>query len=466
MVTTTPSNELAEIRHHYLSCRPIAIDLFSGVGGLSLGLELAGFCIASHAEIDATAARYAEYNFPLTNTLGGDKFGDIRKIDGGDLTSGIPKGATIALIAGGPPCQGFSLAGKKDPNDPLNDLVLEMARVIVELKPLAFLIENVPGIKAGDIWQLDEALRQLGQYYDIADAGTLYAPDFGVPQTRRRVFVLGYRKDLGIVPRLPSPSHLPPGKSVSLFRTRVTPTVIEALDDLPNVELFDHLINGDEVAYSQAPTTEFQRLMRDSALMAERRGYLVEWNDSLCTNCRRTQHGESLHRRLSSLAYGEADHASGIRRLEPDGLSTTIRAGTTSERGSWSAPRPCHYREPRVLTTRECARLQTFPDWFRFHPVKWHGNRQVGNAVPVLLAEAVGRAILEQLGLAPTPRPVPRIQRNELLIADDIAKAENSRLNERNLTHQVVGTRKPGNLTREERRLLKPQGPDTANQGL
>ena len=113
---------------------------------------------------------------------------------------------------------------------------------------------------------------------------------------------------------------------------------------------------------------------------------------------------------------------------------------------------PCHYESPRVLTTRECARLQTFPDWFRFHPVKWHGNRQVGNAVPVLLAESVGKALFAQLGLHFGNGSAPTIDRNDALIADDITKAEAARLDEKRITHQVVGTRKPGNSPRVERR--------------
>lgn len=443
-----------EIRTDYLQRRPVAIDLFAGVGGLSLGLELAGFSIASHVEIDETAARYAEYNFPLTTTLGGDVRGDVRKITGKDLLSDVPKNTPIALIAGGPPCQGFSLAGKKDRSDPLNDLVLEMARIILEIRPLAFLIENVPGIKAGEVWQLDEALAQLARNYNVSEPETLFAPAFGVPQSRRRVFVLGIRKDLRIHPQHPSASHLFPGERRTLFSpAKTTPTVRDALSDLPSVDQFSHLINGDEVAYDKRPHTEFQRTMRVQARLARMRGYEVAWDEALCTNCRRTQHGEDLLNRLSALAYGAADASSGIRRLEPDGLATTIRAGTTSERGSWSAPRPCHYDEPRVLTTRECARLQTFPDWFRFHPVKWHGNRQVGNAVPVFLAEAVGRAVLTQLGIGVTPpSEVPKLHRDETLILSDITKAEAARLDERRMTHQVVGTRKPGSIPRRERR--------------
>jgi DNA (cytosine-5)-methyltransferase 1 len=328
-----------------------------------------------------------------------------------------------------------------------------MARIVLELRPLSFIIENVPGIKAGEVWQLDEAIKRLKKVYRLSEPDTLFAPDFGVPQTRKRVFVLGIRRDLGLTPEHPKPSHLPPGGVRTLFSPKlVTPTVRESIGDLPEVDLFPHLVNGDEVEYDKPPRTDFQRMMRTPSVLAARRGYSVRWDETRCTNCRRTQHGSDLAERLKALDVGQADAASGIRRLEPDGLGTTIRAGTTSERGSWSAPRPCHYESPRVLTTRECARLQTFPDWFRFHPVKWHGNRQVGNAVPVLLAESVGKALFAQLGLHFGNGSAPTIDRNDALITDDITKAEAARLDEKRITHQVVGTRKPGNSPRVERR--------------
>lgn len=422
--------------------RPIAIDLFSGVGGLSLGLELAGFFLSSFVEIDETASRYHEYNFPASRGFGGSEHGNIRNITGADLLSKIPNGREVALIAGGPPCQGFSFAGKKNPNDPLNDLVLEMARIILEVSPQSFLIENVPGIKAGQIWQLDEALRKLSSMYSISAPTTLYAPEFGVPQNRKRVFVIGIRRDLNAEPKLPFPTHaLIKNGQLPLGYERA-PTVREAIGDIPDVDRFPSLINGDEISFSARPKSPFQELMRGDYLMIER-GYKVAWEKGKLTNCRRTQHGDDLTSRLSGLLPGTADEISGIKRLHPDEISVTIRAGTTSERGSWSAPRPCHYSFSRVLTTRECARIQSFPDWFRFHPVKWHGNRQVGNAVPPLLARAVGKSILQSLRIQRTPsaKRIPLLRRKQDLIQNDILAAETSRLDLRRLSHKVVGTR-------------------------
>ncbi len=123
--------------------------------------------------------------------------------------------------------------------------------------------------------------------------------------------------------------------------------------------------------------------------------------------------------RLRRLEYGIADEVSGLRRLDPAEPSTTIRAGTAADRGSRSAPRPVHPTQSRVLTTRECARIQSFPDWFVFHPVKWHGNRQVGNAVPPLLARAIGKHILRLLDESPSRIDAPAVMRDDTLIAAD-----------------------------------------------
>lgn len=441
---------IAQLRSQFYEERPIALELFSGIGGLSLGLELAGFFVAAHAEVEEETARYASYNFPLSRTLGGVS-GDVRLLRGEDLLVGLGE-REVTLIAGGPPCQGFSTIGRRRLNDdPLNDLVLDMARLTLEVRPKAFLIENVPGIKYGEVRQLDRALENLGKFYAISAPQTLLAADFGVPQLRRRVFVLGIRNDLNVAPSLPNATHMRSHVIPQLFETMPsTPTVREALSDLPVVDDYEHLLNDDEVRYSSSPHTEYQRLMRIQSLLALRRGYSVDWDESLCSNSRRTRHGLDLQARLASLGPAEADPSSRIRRLDPNGLSPTIRAGTTATRGAWSAPRPCHYEQPRVLTTRECARLQSFPDWFRFHPTKWHGNRQVGNAVPPLLAAGVGGHLLSLLNLRRTEdAPPPFIRRDVRLIETDIADARNANYTIESASHQVQGT------DRESRRRKK-----------
>ena len=427
----------AEYRRELLASRPVVVDFFSGIGGLSLGLELAGFFSALHVEVDEIASRYASYNFPLSSHLGGDGEGDLHHLSA--KTVAARAGDDIALIAGGPPCQGFSRSGRRRVDDPLNGLVLRMAELVLELQPRAFLIENVPGIRDGEFWQLDRAIEMLGSKYTIAGPKTLFAPDYGVPQIRKRVFIIGIHDSEGASPAFPSPTHQSsPGPA--LFPLPHTPTVIEAIGDLPDCDQFGYLVDGDVAPYQSPPHSEYSKTMRLVRRLGRQRGYLVSWGGKECTNLRRTQHGDDLTRRLLGLGVGCADKASRIRRLDPSGLSTTIRAGTTQERGAWSAPRPCHPLLPRVLTTRECARLQSFPDWFRFHPTKWHGNRQVGNAVPPLLARAVGRAIIGALGAAPKPASLRTVKRDEGLISADVLAASSSGLSRKRTTHKVVGT--------------------------
>ena len=422
--------------------RPKAVELFAGVGGLGLGLEQAGFHVLAAVELEGITGRYAAYNLPRTAVYYGEEKGDVRRLEHRAYERmGIPSGDDLAIVAGGPPCQGFSLAGKKNARDPLNDLVLEFARVVSDLQPQSFLMENVPGIAHRRASRhLDECLRRLERHYRIEGPTTLCAADFGVPQLRKRVFALGFRRDLTVTPSLPAPTHTracdPSQRELGLIAS--TPTVWDAIHDLPNVDEYPELIDGDRVPYTEQPKSSYARVMRGHDVDPDDRAYRVKWDATLCTNLRRTQHGPNLKGRFGKLAFGQADKKSGIRRLDPHCLSTTIRAGTTRDRGSWSAPRPLHPFQHRVLTTRECARLQSFPDWFLLHPVKWHGNRQVGNAVPPLLARAIGRHVLDCLGIA-TPPPSPDLwERRESLVAKDIAKARTSGLSRRKLSQQVI----------------------------
>jgi DNA (cytosine-5)-methyltransferase 1 len=414
---------------------PIAIDLFSGVGGLSLGLAQAGFDVAIKVEIEEIAGRYAQYNAPQSKVLYGEVQGDVRRFGKKAMEDLGFERKEIALVAGGPPCQGFSLAGKQRIDDPLNDLVLEFGRVVVELNPMAFLMENVPGITTSGSEKLRETLNLLGQKYQICGPTKLNAWDFGVPQTRQRVFLFGIRRDLKIVPSLPLATH-----SWSEFQQLAflpaTPNCWDAISDLPDVERYPFLVSSDRVAYDKAPLNDYQKVMRGLLVNGSDNLPLVEWDSTICTNCRLTQHGPDLLERLTALGHGKADKVSGIRRMVPTSLAPTIRAGTTKERGSWSAPRPLHPFSNRVLTTRECARIQTFPDWFVFHPAKWHGNRMVGNAVPPLFAKAIGAHILTTLGLERRGFDMA-IPRDQSLISLDIEKAAASNYEGRRVSQKV-----------------------------
>lgn len=429
--------------------RPIVADMFSGVGGISLGFEMSGFFSAVHLEVEEQAARYGAYNFPLGTHLSGPDRGDIRKLGARDLESAVG-GKEIAVIVGGPPCQGFSRVGLRRVDDPLNDLVLEMAQLILDTRPMSFVIENVGGSQDGQYWQFTKALDMLASAYAIHEPTILRAEDYGVPQQRRRVFTVGVRDDLHVTPRLPQPTHSGKVEQLDLFLVK-TPTVGDAIFDLPNCDDYDDLFDGDQVHYDKQPTNEYSIMMRDPLSWAMFRGYSVDWDGLTCTNLRRTRHGNALTDKLRNLEPGSVEKSSRIPKLKADGLSVTIRAGTTAERGAWSAPRPCHPVHPRVLTTRECARIQSFPDWFRFHPVKWHGNRQVGNAVPPLLAKAIGDCLFASLGFRRVDPigAIPVVKRDFGLIADDIVAAESANYRTRRASHQVVNTdRKSRDRTR------------------
>ncbi|WKZ66822.1 MAG: DNA cytosine methyltransferase [Flavobacteriales bacterium] len=426
----------SKTRRSNSNSKPFAIDLFSGVGGLSLGLKMAGIQVGVDVEIEETAGRYAQYNFPSTNVLFGETAGDVYNFNPQRLQSLGLRKQDVLLVAGGPPCQGFSLAGKRRQDDPLNHLVAEFARVVLDFMPPVFLMENVPGLKTSDSPMLGRALKQLEKRYQVIGPETLKAWHFGVPQMRQRVFILGIEKGLGITPTLPSPTHYRPTEGANLFLHR-TPTSWEAISDIPEVDLFEELISGDRVAYDRAPESLFQEWMRGTRELNSFTSIQPQWDHRICTNLRRTQHGPDLTARLSKLGFGQADPVCGIRRLDPSDISTTIRAGTTKDRGSWSAPRPLHPYQNRVLTTRECARIQTFPDWFLFHPVKWHGNRMVGNAVPPFLGKAIGEHILELLGLKPDSVE-DVLPRDSSLIEADIKAAAESGYERRKVSQKVV----------------------------
>jgi DNA (cytosine-5)-methyltransferase 1 len=138
------------------------------------------------------------------------------------------------------------------------------------------------------------------------------------------------------------------------------------------------------------------------------RGYVRNWDPNALTSSARTTHTEISRRRFEATQPGAVEPISRFFKLAPDGLSNTLRAGTDGARGAFTSPRPIHYKYPRCVTVREMARLHGFPDWFRFHATKWHGARQVGNAVPPPLSRAIAKAVVEALGirLARTARTI------------------------------------------------------------
>ncbi len=326
---------------------PTAIELFCGCGGMSTGFLDAGVRVALGVDIDRRAIEAYQYNHEYRGSVG--IVGDVAKLDAREILERSGVGRIDVLLAG-PPCQPFSIVGKRrGRDDGRADLVFEFLRFLAELAPPAFVFENVPNLATianGEIFvQLSSAVRRLG--YGIA-AGGVAAADYGVPQVRRRLLMVGIRglSDLS----LPPVTH-----GVSMLRAHMT--VREAIGDLPDAGEF-----GECGIHNHEPT----------------------------------RHSPDMVARLSSLPVGQRERSSFHDRLHPDRPGYTLRAGT----GNFSPLRPIHYLYPRVITARESARLQGFTDnfiWPDWVP-RLQQYRQVGNAVPPPLAAAAARYLAAQCG--------------------------------------------------------------------
>ena len=395
--------------------RPIGIDLFAGAGGLSLGFEQAGFDIAAAVEIDPIHCATHEYNFPYSKTI----CSSVVNLTGDEIRRRANLGnADIDAVFGGAPCQGFSLIGKRAFDDPRNQLVFHYVRLVEELKPKYCVFENVKGLTLGRhadfLKELIAALEVAG--YDVTlPYRVLNAADFGVPQDRRRLFLLGARRGYAL-PQYPS-----------ALETRTT--VWEAIGDLPDADRFAELKVSDKVHAKWVTEADYACKLRGLDRDPEDFGYIREFDPNLLTSSLRTEHVELSKRRFLETAHGKTEPVSHFRKLPPNGLCNTLRAGTDSARGAFTSPRPIHPFLPRVVTVREAARLHSYPDWFRFHATKWHGFRQIGNSVPPFLARAVAREIVRVLAVEPVkPEETMRQGSDELLSLDMGGAAERFRV--------------------------------------
>lgn len=371
--------------------RPAVLDVFAGIGGLALGFEQAGFDVVGALEIDPVHATTHSFNFPRCQTL----CGDATVVQGADIRQRL--GIPVDVVVGGAPCQGFSMIGKRALDDPRNQLVKHFLRLVVELQPSIFVLENVRGLTVGKHRQLlDEATEefQAAGYSVTLPWQLLNARDYGVPQDRQRLILMGAK---GVaVPRYPVPEILSP-----------PPTSQDALDDLPNAEDFEELTDSDSVRVPSVVSglSAYAREMRCLSNDAWHYGYVRQWDPQLLTASLRTAHTDISRRRFRDTPPGTVEPISRFYKLSPDRVSNTLRAGTDSARGAFTSPRPIHYRHDRCVTVREMARLHGFPDWFRFHVTKWHGARQIGNSVPPPLAKAVAESVCQALAFEPTRPP-------------------------------------------------------------
>jgi len=341
--------------------KKIAVSLFSGVGGLDLGVQQAGFDVKVAVEIDPIHAETHANNFPYTQMLNTS----VQNVTGAELLE-LTK-SPIDLLFGGSPCQDFSINGKRQIGNRAV-LVWDFFRLIAQCKPNYFLFENVPGLSQGKLKPL------LGMFlsqcrncgYQVSHK-ILNAKDYLVPQDRKRLIVLGAKVGL------PFPDFPKPIKGYVSAK--------DAIADLPppNPSGF--------APYSvlKPPSTYVEKLNF---------GYPTP---EFITAIEGTEHSQEVRERFAYTIAGERDPISRFPRLHPDRVSPTLKAGTPSERGAHTAPRPIHYRSDRVITPREAARLQSFPDWFQFADTKWYQLMQIGNSVPPWLARTVASQIFEVL---------------------------------------------------------------------
>lgn len=354
------------------------IDLFSGAGGLSQGFRDAGFDIISAVEIDKKLSQTFRENFKKTKIF--EK--DLAKVNSQDLLVGR---SNVDVIVGGPPCQGFSMSGKRIRsngiflNDKRNKLFKEFVRVIKDLKPKIFLMENVPGIL--NIYQGKTKNQILSIFKSIGydtKVKVLLAADYGVPQLRKRAFFIG--NNLGI-------------DSEFLFPPKINKdyvTVEEAIFDLP----FTRSGQGDfKSRYDKKPVTEYQKSMRKNA--------------KLLFNHISTKHDEKILKIIKMLKEGQG------RKNLPKNLQTkSIHSGSymrivknkpaytiTTRFDTPPVGRVTHPVADRALTAREAARLQSFPDDFIFLGKRTHIGIQIGNAVPPLLAYGIAKNLKTRLEL-------------------------------------------------------------------
>jgi len=359
--------------------RPIVCELFAGVGGLTLGAVRAGFDVRVAVELDVRAARAHLRNFPKSVVLQKD----VSTLVAADLFSAakVSQGGIDGII-GGPPCQGFSTIGRRHPNDVRNNLFAHFFRLVAEVQPKFFVAENVPGIlEARFASDVEAAIAPVRDKYRIIGPLTLKASDFGAPTSRTRVVFIGFRTT-GTDSQTSSPSFLlaPNGEPV---------VVQAALRGLPREAPDWRDVPGGRVRLHSVRETPFLKKVMDArppgvgdvdVCRLLERGIVLGHQG--------TVHSEELLRRYEALNPGQQDPITKSVRLIANGFCPTLRAGTGPERGSFQAVRPIHFNKPRVITPREAARLQSFPDWFVFDQTKWHSFRQIGNSVPPLLAEA------------------------------------------------------------------------------
>lgn len=341
-----------------------AVDIFSGGGGLTVGLKRAGFKVVGAVEIETHAFATFKANHPEVNAYQQD----VRTVSGTDLIALSPDG-TIDLVAGCPPCQGFtSLTAKYQREDPRNALVLEMARLVREIRPVAVMMENVPGLAKKGRPLFDDFIDELESLGYKVSCDALQVADFGVPQRRRRLVVLAGK---GFSIPFPIPSH-------SNHKAKKLPwkTVREAIFGMPEpVRLGEAVKKG-------GPQKINWHVVRT----------LTPVNEERLRNSKPGESRAQLPNDLRPTCHKNIDDGftNVYGRMTWDQPSVTITAGcTTLSKGRFGHP-----SEDRTISVREAALLQTFPPYYFFDtPYMEHVCNIIGNALPCDFAEVLSRQV-------------------------------------------------------------------------
>jgi DNA (cytosine-5)-methyltransferase 1 len=346
---------------------PTYVDLFAGAGGLSVGLERAGFDLVHAVEVDEDARMtFAENRDGWTES---DITGDIREVDTAEINELVGR-ESVDLVAGGPPCQGFSEVVSPDGSDERNHLFTHFVDWVDKLDPEAALFENVRGMqKTADGTFLEAVTKSFDNLgYDVTHR-VVTSSDFGVPQHRRRLVVLAIKKDT--VPQFPLD-----GFELNPIET---PGVMDGIGDLPAVGP-----NEEATEYESPPETQLQADLRgDSGRLTSHQA--AAHSDEMVEMISHIPDGGDRTAIPDELQPSTGYHNS-YSRLKSDEPAVAI----TSNMSKPSSARCIHPFQDRGLTPREGARLQTFPDNYRFHGGLVARRRQIGNAVPPYLAEALG----------------------------------------------------------------------------
>lgn len=345
--------------------KPIVVEMFCGCGGTSLGFEMAGYQIAIGSDIHRYSIQTFKHNHKGVSTI----LGDVHKVSP-EQVADLLGGKQVDVLIGGVPCQGFSLNNRKrHASDKRNQLYKEFLRFVKFLKPKAIMLENVSGMKStGDFVPIIE--KSLSEAGDMeVHSKLLYAPDYGVPQSRLRLVFIGVKGAKFNFDDIKKTNGEGTGKPYNNVR--------DAIGDLP-------VLNANESTehYTRAPFTEYQKLMRGDV------------KDDELTNHQAPNHPRSVIEMIHNTKPGEPMYEKYHQRIRLawDQLSPTQVSGGIRPSFQFSHP-----EQDRGLTIRERCRIQSFPDSFYVYGGIVQGRVQTGNAVPPLLAKAVALAIKKYL---------------------------------------------------------------------